>query len=242
MPRTEHDALPGVLPGSVGAVIVAAGSSTRMGGIDKLFYELDGVPVLVHAVRPFCQTPLIGEIVLVCREQDLARLWELQRVWNLHRVRAIVPGGATRQKSVFAGVRALSDACSLIAVHDAARCFVPPSVIEDAAAVAQRTGAACAAVPMRDTVKRADGSAVITATLPRDDLFLAQTPQTFERTLYFAAMEHAEAVGADYTDDCQLVEAMGHSVTLSQGSMLNFKLTTPEDLLLAQALAAGEIQ
>lgn len=228
--------------GSVGAVIVAAGSSTRMGGVDKLFLRLDGVPVIVRAVRPFCETDLVGEIVIVCREKDLGLLWDWQREYALTRVRAIVAGGASRQASVFAGVRALSERCSLIAIHDGARCFVPPAVIEDAALTAYRTRAACAGVPMRDTVKRAGEDGVISATLPRDDLFLAQTPQVFERTLYLEAMAHAEASGADYTDDCQLVEALGQPVTLSKGSILNFKLTTPEDLCLAQALAAGEIQ
>lgn len=228
--------------GSVGAVIVAAGSSTRMGGVDKLFLRLDGVPVIVRAVRPFCETDWVGEIVIVCREKDLALLWDWQREYALTRVRTIVAGGASRQASVFAGVRALSEQCSLIAIHDGARCFVPPAVIEDAALTAYRTRAACAGVPMRDTVKRAGEDGVISATLPRDDLFLAQTPQVFERTLYLEAMAHAEASGADYTDDCQLVEALGQPVTLSKGSILNFKLTTPEDLCLAQALAAGEIQ
>ena len=228
--------------GCVGAVIVAAGSSSRMGGVDKLFLRLDGVPVLVRAVRPFCETDLVGEIVIVCREKDLGLLWDWQREYALTRVRAIVVGGASRQATVFAGVRALSEGCSLIAIHDGARCFVSPAVIGDAALTAHRTRAACAGVPMRDTVKRAGESGVISATLPRDDLFLAQTPQVFERALYLEAMAQAEASGMDYTDDCQLVEALGQPVTLSKGSMLNFKLTTPEDLCLAQALAAGEIQ
>ena len=179
-------------------------------------------------------------MVLVGREQEIPALWELLRRFEIRRVSQIVAGGASRQESVFAGVRCLGE-CEYIAVHDGARAFVSPQVIADCFACAQKHRAALAAVPVKDTIKRADDEGFAAETPPRESLFIAQTPQIFERALYFAAMEQAERAGRQYTDDCQLVEALGERCFLSPGSYLNFKITTPEDLILAQALAAGEI-
>lgn len=236
---TSRDVSPASL--SVGVVVVAAGSSSRMNGVDKLFYELDGVPVVARAIEPFCLCECVREIVVACRGRDIPQLWDIARCFSLGKVSKIVAGGSTRQESVFAGVRALDPDCSLIAVHDGARAFVSRAVIEDCLRVAAQKRAACAAVPVKDTIKRADEQGQIVETPPRASLYIAQTPQAFDRALYLAAMENAAARGMDYTDDCQLIEAIGHRVTLSPGSYLNFKITTPEDLYLAQSFAGGEV-
>lgn len=234
----KHDDLS---PCSLGVVVVAAGSSSRMQGVDKLFFELEGIPVVVRSIRAFDELPFVREIVVVSREENLPLLWDLQRSFSLEKVTKIIRGGDTRQESVFAGARALDADCRYIAIHDAARPFVSAQDITSCFELACEKRAAAAAVPVKDTIKQADENGAILGTPPRDSLFIAQTPQIFESTLYRAAMENALALGESFTDDCQLVEKLGHRVYLSRGSYLNFKLTTPEDLILAQAISAGEI-
>lgn len=224
----------------LGTVVVAAGASSRMNGIDKQLAELEGIPAVIRALQPFDALPEVSEIVLVCREREIPHLWELLRHFALKKVSRIVAGGASRQESVFAGVRSLGE-CGYIAVHDGARAFVSPQVILDCLALAVEKRAALAAVPVKDTIKRAGPKGDVLETPPRDSLYIAQTPQIFERSLYFTAMERAVEAGREYTDDCQLVEALGQRCFLSPGSYLNFKITTPEDLIMAQAIAAGEI-
>ena len=226
---------------TLGAVIVAAGKSSRMQGVDKQFLELEGVPVLIRSIRAFEELGFVREIAVVVREEEIPRTMEMARAFGLFKVKTICAGGTSRQQSVFNGVRTLSPECGFVAIHDGARPFIDPGAIAACVADAARCRAACAAVPVKDTIKLRGEDGCIEGTPPRERLFIAQTPQVFERSLYTAAMENALARGEDYTDDCQLVEALGHRVFLSEGSYLNFKITTPEDLILAQALAAGEI-
>ena len=222
------------------AVIAAAGSSSRMNGVDKQTVELDGVPVIIRSLRAFDVLPQVGEVVLVCREREVPHMWELARRFGIQKLSHIVAGGATRQASVFAGVKSLGE-CGYIAIHDGARAFVSGEVILNCLAAAKEHRAALAAVPVKDTIKRADEKGFVAETPPRSSLHIAQTPQIFERALYLAAMQKATQDGKEYTDDCQLVEALGQRCRLSPGSYLNFKITTPEDLIMAQAIAAGEI-
>lgn len=224
----------------LGVVIAAAGLSSRMRGVDKQLCELEGVPVVIRSLQAFDRLEQVSEVVLVGREQEIPFLWELLRRFGIRKVSQIAAGGASRQQSVFAGVRCLGR-CEYIAIHDGARAFVSPQVILECLAFAKEHRAALAAVPVKDTIKRADKEGFAAETPPRESLFIAQTPQIFERALYLAAMERAEQSGREYTDDCQLVEALGERCFLSPGSYLNFKITTPEDLIMAQAIAAGEI-
>ena len=217
----------------VSAVLVAAGSSTRM-GFDKLSFDLGGETVLRRSIRAFEQCPLVDEIVLVAGKNRA--YVEAQAKDCRKRVR-VVQGGATRAESAKNGVLAARGA--FVAVHDAARPFVSEAVIADAIAAAKRCGAAAPAVPVKDTVKRAvrgDGKTVpadcwVEDTPDRSTLYAVQTPQCFDRAAYLSALDALdEAKARLVTDDCSLFELTGHPVQLTQGDYANLKITTREDL------------
>ena len=223
--------------GTVGAVIAAAGSSSRMGGRDKLAEPLDGIPVILRTLAAVEAVPEIREIVVVTRED---RVEEYRRLLGqCSRLRAVVPGGSTRQESVRNGVRALSPDCTLAAIHDGARPLVTPEVFARCIEAARSCGAATAAVPVKDTIKLADEAGRVLDTPDRSRLWAVQTPQIFDRERYLRASEEAERRGLSCTDDCQLFEAMGWEVQLVMGDYRNLKLTTPEDFLAAGAYLEG---
>ena len=222
---------------AVGAVIAAAGSSSRMGGRDKLAEPLDGIPVILRTLAAVEAVPEIREIVVVTRED---RVEEYRRLLGqCSRLRAVVPGGSTRQESVRNGVRALSPDCTLAAIHDGARPLVTPEVFARCTEAARSCGAATAAVPVKDTIKLADEAGRVLDTPDRSRLWAVQTPQIFDRERYLRAAEEAERRGLSCTDDCQLFEAMGWEVQLVMGDYRNLKLTTPEDFLAAGAYLEG---
>lgn len=222
---------------TVGAVIAAAGSSSRMGGRDKLAEPLDGIPVILRTLAAVEAVPEIREIVVVTRED---RVEEYRRLLGqCSRLRAVVPGGSTRQESVRNGVRALSPDCTLAAIHDGARPLVTPEVFARCIEAARNCGAATAAVPVKDTIKLADEAGRVLDTPDRSRLWAVQTPQIFDRERYLRAAEEAERRGLSCTDDCQLFEAMGWEVQLVMGDYRNLKLTTPEDFLAAGAYLEG---
>ena len=222
---------------TVGAVIAAAGSSSRMGGRDKLAEPLDGIPVILRTLAAVEAVPEIPEIVVVTRED---RVEEYRRLLGqCSRLRAVVPGGSTRQESVRNGVRALSPDCTLAAIHDGARPLVTPEVFARCIEAARNCGAATAAVPVKDTIKLADEAGRVLDTPDRSRLWAVQTPQIFDRERYLRAAEEAERRGLSCTDDCQLFEAMGWEVQLVMGDYRNLKLTTPEDFLAAGAYLEG---
>lgn len=222
---------------TVGAVIAAAGSSSRMGGRDKLAEPLDGIPVILRTLAAVEAVPEIREIVVVTRED---RVEEYRRLLGqCSRLRAVVPGGSTRQESVRNGVRALSPDCTLAAIHDGARPLVTPEVFARCIEAARSCGAATAAVPVKDTIKLADEAGRVLDTPDRSRLWAVQTPQIFDRERYLRAAEEAEHRGLSCTDDCQLFEAMGWEVQLVMGDYRNLKLTTPEDFLAAGAYLEG---
>lgn len=223
--------------GTVGAVIAAAGSSSRMGGRDKLAEPLDGIPVILRTLAAVEAVPEIREIVVVTREDRVEEYRRLlgQCSW----LRAVVPGGSTRQESVRNGVRALSPDCTLAAIHDGARPLVTPEVFARCIEAARSCGAATAAVPVKDTIKLADEAGRVLDTPDRSRLWAVQTPQIFDRERYLRAAEEAERRGLSCTDDCQLFEAMGWEVQLVMGDYRNLKLTTPEDFLAAGAYLEG---
>ncbi len=222
-----------------GAVLLAAGNSTRMGGSrSKVLEELGGRPALCRSLEVLDRCPLIGEICLVCREQDRADMLPLTS--GLNTPVRVVPGGAQRQDSVEQGVEALTGPWDYVAIHDGARPLVTEEVLAAVCRDAMAHGAATAAVPSKDTCKLADGAGFVAATPARDRLWAVQTPQAFSLALYREALEKARAAGQSYTDDCQLIEAAGGSVKLTMGDYRNIKLTTPEDLLAARAYLGGE--
>lgn len=217
------------------AVLVAAGSSTRM-GFDKLSFDLGGETVLERSVRAFDECPEVDELVIVTGASGENARRAAARCKKPVR---LVKGGSTRAESARSGVAAAHG--RLVAVHDAARPFVSQSVIADTIAAAARCGAAAPAVPVKDTIKRArDG--LVEATLERSELFAVQTPQVFQVDLIKAALVKALEDGAALTDDCGAVERLGIGVSLTQGDYCNLKITTPEDLAVAEALFAWREQ
>ena len=216
------------------AVVVAAGSSTRM-GMDKLMLHLDETPVIVYTLRAVQAAPSVGEIILVTREDLIVPMSQLCQDYAISKVTKVVRGGASRTQSVRLGTLEVSGDAQVIAIHDGARPFVSAEVIERAVAQAMETGAAAPAVPVKDTIKVAhDG--VVESTPDRACLFAVQTPQVFESSLIKAALQKALDDGLELTDDCAAVERLGMKVALTRGDERNIKLTTPEDLAVAQAI------
>lgn len=219
----------------VAAVVPAAGRATRMQGLDKLFLELDGVPVIIHTLRALSAHPEISEIVIPTREDCIAPLGSLCREFGLSKVSQIIRGGESRTESVLMGLRAVSKRCELVAIHDAARPFVTEKVISDAIAAARKYAAAAPAVPVTDTVKEQSGGIVI-KTVDRDRLSAIQTPQVFDREMILAALSHVQSKNIPVTDDCSAAEAVGMRVVLTPGDVFNRKITTPEDMVFARAI------
>lgn len=216
-----------------GAVIVAAGQSTRMGDADKVLTPLAGRPLLAWSLDAFARTDSVDAIVVVASSGNREAIVALTR--DMVKVHGVVLGGERRRDSVHAGLVTLAD-CEYVIVHDGARPLVTPDLIEAALAGADETGAAICAVPITDTVKRDNGHGFVRGTVSREQLWLAQTPQAFRLDLLLRA--HAEVEG-DLTDDAAMVEHLGAPVGLVQGSARNIKVTTPEDLELAAALLAA---
>ena len=216
-----------------GAVIVAAGTASRMGGIDKTVVDLGGKPLIRRTVEAFQNCDAIKEIVVVTREDLLVQVMGLCR--NMDKVQAVVTGGANRQESVKAGVSALSSKVKLVAIHDGARPMITWEVIDRAVRAANSYGAAAPAIPVKDTIKEARGGVVL-STPDRSRLQAVQTPQVFDKDLLMAAMKKVEQEGAEVTDDCSAVELLGMSVKLVQGDERNLKVTTPLDLKIAKML------
>ncbi|TMF05283.1 MAG: 2-C-methyl-D-erythritol 4-phosphate cytidylyltransferase [Chloroflexi bacterium] len=223
---------------NAGAVIVAAGSGTRMAGGDKLFTEVAGRPLLAHAIAPFQECAPIERIVLVMATLKLKRGRELVERYEFTKVTALVKGGERRQDSVRAGLEAL-DECEFVAIHDGARPLVTGELIERGLDATRETGAAAPAVQIADTVKEADPDGTVLRTLDRSRLWAVQTPQVFRYELLVRA--HRE-VAADVTDDAAMVEALGERVRLFEGDRRNLKVTMPEDLVLIEALVVAGVK
>ena len=230
---------------SCAAVIVAAGSSARMGGTDKILAELGGLPVLSRTLRVFDDHDMIDTIIVVAREEQMPKI---SRVCSpYHKVRIVVPGGNSRQESVMHGLEAVPEETELVAVHDGARPLVTPEVITKAILKAAKFGAAAPAIPVKDTIKVSksggvdetpDRKTLFAVQTPQDrkTLFAVQTPQVFDTALLLGALQNAKQKGLTLTDDCSAVEALGMTVLLTDGSEENIKITTPLDLEIAELI------
>ncbi len=218
----------------VGAIIVAAGTSRRMEGVDKLFAPLDSVPVLARVMSTFQSCACIDQIVLVLARKNLERGRRLVRENGWTKVVSVCPGGLKRQDSVNEGLRRLTD-CQWVVIHDGARPLVDSGLIERGLSAANESGAAIAAVPVKETVKIVSRRGFIQQTPARQTLWMAQTPQVFRYDLIREAYAQAQEKA---TDDASLVEGLGHKVEVYMGSYRNIKITTPEDLTIARALCA----
>ena len=216
-----------------GVVIVAAGSATRMGGIDKVMATLGGEPMIARTVQAFQNCDAISEIVIVTREDLILPITGLCK--DMPKVTAVVAGGKSRQESVHLGLNALSDKVKLAAVHDGARPLITWQVIDRVVRAANTYGAAAPAIPVKDTIKVVEGR-VVKNTPDRASLFAVQTPQVFDFDLLRGALRKAELDGAAVTDDCSAVERMGMAVKIVEGDERNLKVTTPMDLKIAELL------
>lgn len=214
-----------------GAVIVAAGNASRMGGIDKVMAELKGEPMIVRTVRTFQDCDAISEIVIVTRPDLIMPISGLCR--EMPKVKAVVAGGKSRQESVNLGLNALSDKVKLAAIQDGARPLITWQVIDRVVRAANSYGAALPCIPVKDTIKIGDGG-VVQSTPDRATLFAVQTPQVFDYDLLRGALKKAELDGAAVTDDCSAVERMGMSIKIVEGDERNIKITTPLDLKIAE--------
>lgn len=221
------------------AVILAGGSGTRMHlreNITKQLLLLDGVPVLIRSAQAFEASEYIDEIVIVAKKEELATVEALVLEYGLKKVARIVSGGETRQVSARRGLEAISAKMKYIAIHDAARCLVTPAMIADVASAAYASRAASAGRACTDTVKRVTREGFITETLDRDTLFLAETPQIFDVSLYRAAAYMAKQREESATDDNMLVERLGQAVKMVDCGNENIKITTATDLYVAEAI------
>lgn len=216
-----------------GAVIVAAGNASRMGGIDKVMALLDGEPLIRHTVRAFQQTDVIKEIVIVTRPDLIVPIADVCREFD--KVKAVVVGGDTRQESVIAGLNTLSEKVKLAAIQDGARPLVTWQLIDRVVRAAHTYSAAAPAIPVKDTIKLVEGG-LVKETPDRSKLKAVQTPQVFDINLLRAALKKATDDEVQLTDDCSAVEHMGMSVRIVEGDERNIKVTTPMDLKIAQML------
>lgn len=217
------------------AVVPAAGSASRMKGIDKILAELGGVPILIRTLRALQECPLIDELVVVTREDLIVPIGTLAKKYGITKLKQVVRGGTDRAESVSLGLRAVSDTAELVAIHDGARPFVSQALLHEVMTTAAETHAAAPAIPVIDTIKVAHNG-IIESTPDRSTLYAVQTPQVFSKALIVEALEKARRQGIPLTDDCSAVEAMGLPVTLTTGERENMKITTPIDMAMGEVI------
>jgi 2-C-methyl-D-erythritol 4-phosphate cytidylyltransferase len=217
------------------AIIVAGGKGKRFGGrVRKQYLLLAGRPILWWSVAAFEKSPSVSAIVLVVPARDVSMIRTQTKKWKLKKLVAVVPGGSTRADSVRRGLSAVSPNSRYVAVHDAVRPLITPTLIESVIKAARLGGAALAACPSKDTVKIADARGHIVSSPPRDSVWLAQTPQIFEQRLLLRA--HRLGKRHHVTDDAQLVERLNVHVRLVQSPPENIKVTVPMDFILARQI------
>ncbi|MCL2079343.1 MAG: 2-C-methyl-D-erythritol 4-phosphate cytidylyltransferase [Oscillospiraceae bacterium] len=216
-------------------VIAAAGSSQRCKGEDKLFYEINAKPVLAYTIEAFQKCDSVNEIVVVTKENNLGKAADMCRRYGLTKVSKVITGGMTRTQSVYNGVCALSDKAKLIAIHDGARPCISGDIIVNTINKAAKFNAAVACVKVTSTLKIADGSMIIKKTVDRDGFVEVQTPQIFRAQIIKAALANVIKKSIACTDDCGAVELLAVPIHITEGSGKNIKITTPEDLEIAEA-------
>ena len=220
--------------GNVGAVIVAAGRSTRMGGVDKTFAPILGVPLVAHSLDRFESSPRIDQVVLVLAEDSLDRGRKLVQERGYRKVAHVCAGGQRRQDSVRNGLELLSP-CDWVMVHDGARPCFDDDLLQRGLDAAAECGSAVAGVPVKDTIKLVSPDRMVNETPDRSSLWAAQTPQVFRYSLLLEAHRAwTNDAAGDVTDDAAMVEALGHPVKMFLGAFQNIKVTTAEDLVIAE--------
>lgn len=220
------------------AIVVAAGSGTRLGGNrPKQFLELGGIPIVLHALRQFERCHDINEIVTVLPAEETAGFSSQAKEFGLRKLSRVVAGGETRAQSVQRGLAVIGEA-EIVAVHDGVRPFVTPEEIARVVQAAKASGAAVLVAPVADTIKEVEGNRIV-RTVPRNKLRRALTPQCFRLEILrqaYEALDQLEAAGVEVTDESFLVERLGVEIVAVEGSARNVKITREEDLALAEAL------
>ena len=226
------------------AIVPAAGSGNRMGReLSKQYLSLGGKPILVHTLNVFEKCPLVDALLVVVPPPDVEAVrTEMLPRWNLKKLAGVIPGGKERQDSVRAGIETLDRDTDIVIVHDAVRPFITAKLIEDCIRAAAEEGAATVGVPVKDTVKEVGADGRVMRTCDRNLLWLTQTPQAFRRDIIENAHRAAVRDGYRGTDDTSLVERLGIAVRMIRGDYGNIKITTPEDLVIAEALLAASQQ
>jgi len=216
-------------------ILVCAGNATRMGGINKILMPLGKSNVVGYSMLAFEQCEDIAEIIVVTKPENFDPIRQTAETIGITKLSQIVEGGDTRQQSVMQGLRVISKETQYVAIHDGARPLVKSKHIAKVIKDARVFGGATLGVPVKDTIKIVDDG-LITDTPHRPSLYITQTPQVFRKRLYFEAVDFSMEHGLDFTDDCQLVEAIGGKVYMTIGDYSNIKITTPEDREIAEVL------
>ncbi|MBQ3496784.1 MAG: 2-C-methyl-D-erythritol 4-phosphate cytidylyltransferase [Oscillospiraceae bacterium] len=219
-------------------IVAAAGSSSRMGGEDKLLREIHGIPVLARTLRTLEDSTRVDEIIVAVRQDSLVTVADLCKRYVLTKRVKLVTGGATRAESVLRATMEVDARAEIIAVQDGARPFASIELVDRVIEAAQRFDAAAPALPVKDTIKVAEGS-IVRQTPDRKTLFAVQTPQAFNADILKAALQSAVNDGVEVTDDCAAVERLGKQIYLTDGAEENIKITTPFDLVVADAIISG---
>ncbi len=217
------------------AILVCAGNASRMGGVNKILMPLKESTVIGTCMTAFQNSPDIAEMIIVTKPENFQPIRQIAETLHISKLSHFTEGGCTRQESVMQGLKLVSKNSEYIAVHDGARPLVKPEHIAKVIRDARVFGGATLGVPVKDTIKTVDDG-LITDTPPRSSLWMTQTPQVFRKRLYFEAVDFALEHQLDFTDDCQLVEAVGGKICMTQGDYTNIKITTPEDQKIAEVL------
>ncbi|MBR5156038.1 MAG: 2-C-methyl-D-erythritol 4-phosphate cytidylyltransferase [Clostridia bacterium] len=219
------------------AIIVAAGNSSRMGdGVNKQFLMINNIPVLAHTLMSFDKAQSIENIIIVTKPENIITVNDMVREFGISKIKAIVPGGDTRQASVVCGLKQIENN-NIVAVHDGARPFVTPAKIDELVLCAQKYGAAVPGVAPKDTIKTIDENQHVLTTPDRNSLRMIQTPQVFWADELKLAYIRAHESGFEGTDDSSFAENIGIKIYIADGEYTNIKVTTPEDLPIAEAIA-----
>lgn len=224
---------------TVSVIIACAGSFTRMNGVNKQLYELSGIPVAVRSMLAFEQLDEVEEIIVSARESDIELFYELAEKYSVTKLKAVVAGGYTRQESIFKAYGKVSRETRYVAIHDGARPLVNPENIKICIKDASVFGGSTLGVPVKDTIKIVDDGLIVD-TPDRRKLYITQTPQIFRKDLYVKGINFANDHELDFTDDCQLAEAVGVKVHMTLSDYRNIKITTLEDLAIAEAVLKME--
>ncbi|SET73010.1 2-C-methyl-D-erythritol 4-phosphate cytidylyltransferase [Natronincola peptidivorans] len=227
---------------NVSAIIVAAGKGKRMGeGFNKQYIPLKEKPIVAHTLQIFENSQYIDEIILVVGKEEVSfAKTEIIEKYKFTKVVKVIEGGKERQDSVYNGLLEVNKRCQIVLIHDGARPFVKEKIIKNSIDMAEKIGAAVAAMPVKDTIKMVGDELEVVNTPERKYLWAVQTPQTFQYKLLKTAYEKLRTEKVIVTDDAMAVERLGHTVKIIEGSYENIKITTPEDLIIAKAILAKE--